>query len=66
MNYHGEIYNANIAGTVHGNQIALTSTLPVIGYPLTCNFKGTVEGNSMSGTVSLAEYGVAGWQALRA
>ncbi|MBS1799695.1 MAG: aminotransferase class V-fold PLP-dependent enzyme [Acidobacteria bacterium] len=64
--HHGEIYNTTIAGAVHGNEIALTSTLPVTGYPLTCRFKGTVEGNRMSGTVNLAEYGEVKWDAIRA
>jgi hypothetical protein len=63
--HHGEIYNTTIAGTIHANEIALTSVLPVIGYPLPCRFKGTVQGNNMSGTVSMGEYGEAKWEAVR-
>jgi seryl-tRNA(Sec) selenium transferase len=63
--HHGEIYNTTIAGTVHADQITLTSVLPVRGYPLTCRFKGTVEENKMSGTVSMGEYGEAKWDALK-
>lgn len=63
--HHGEIYNTTIAGAVHANEIALTSTLPVRGYPLTCRFKGTVEGNKMSGTVNMGEYGEAKWEAIK-
>jgi seryl-tRNA(Sec) selenium transferase len=64
--HHGEIYNTTISGTVHANEIAMVSTLPVTGYPLTCRFKGTVEGNRMSGIVTMAEYGEAKWEAVRA
>jgi seryl-tRNA(Sec) selenium transferase len=63
--HHGEIYNTTLKGAIHANQISLISTLPVTGYPLTCRFKGTVEGNKMSGTVSMAEYGEARWEAVR-
>jgi seryl-tRNA(Sec) selenium transferase len=62
---HGEIYNTTIAGSVHANELALTSTLPVTGYPLTCRFKGTIDGNRMSGTVNMGEYGEAKWEAVR-
>jgi seryl-tRNA(Sec) selenium transferase len=63
--HHGEIYNTTIAGAVHADEVAMMSVLPVIGYPLTCRFKGTVHGNSMSGTVNMGEYGEAKWEAVR-
>lgn len=63
--HHGEIYNATLKGSVHANEVAMMSVLPVIGYPLPCRFKGTVEGNRMSGTVSMAEYGEAKWEAVK-
>jgi seryl-tRNA(Sec) selenium transferase len=62
---HGEIYNTTMSGSVHADQIALNSVLPVVGYPLPCHFTGKVDGNRMSGTVTLAEYGVAEWEAVR-
>lgn len=62
---HGEIYNTTMSGAVHANEIALNSVLPVVGYPLPCHFTGTVDGNRMTGTVSMAEYGVAKWEAVR-
>jgi seryl-tRNA(Sec) selenium transferase len=62
---HGEIYNATLNGMVHANEIAMMSVLPVTGYPLACRFKGTVDGNRMSGTVSMAEYGEAKWEAVK-
>jgi seryl-tRNA(Sec) selenium transferase len=64
--HHGEIYNAPFQGTVHGDQIELHSVMPVAGNPLRCNFKGTVEGSSMNGTVNMGEYGNASWSAIRA
>ncbi|RZU39015.1 PLP-dependent transferase [Edaphobacter modestus] len=64
--HHGEIYNAKFQGVVHGDQIELHSVMPVEGNPFPCNFKGTVQGNSMSGTVTMGEYGEAKWSAVRA
>jgi seryl-tRNA(Sec) selenium transferase len=64
--HHGEIYNATFQGTVHAGQIALTSVLPVTGYPITCDFKGKVDGNNMSGTLNMGEYGEVTWEAIRA
>lgn len=64
--HHGELYNATFRGSVHADQIALTSTLPVIGYPITCNFKGTAQGNTMSGKLTMGEYGEVSWDAVRA
>ncbi|QNI35612.1 PLP-dependent transferase [Edaphobacter albus] len=64
--HHGEIYNAQFQGAIHGDQIELHSVMPVAGNPLRCNFKGTVEGNSMNGTINMGEYGNATWSAVRA
>lgn len=64
--HHGELYNATFHGAVHGDQIAITSVLPVTGYPITCRFKGTVQGNTMSGTLNMGEYGEVTWDAVRA
>ncbi len=61
----GELYDATFRGSIHGNEIALTSTLPVTGYPVTCNFKGTVNGNHMSGTLSMGEYGEVTWDSVK-
>lgn len=63
--HHGEIYNAPLNGSIHGDEIALVSVLPVTGYPLTCRFKGRVEGNHMAGTLNMGEYGEATWEAVR-
>ena len=64
--HHGELYEGALrGGTVHANEIALSSSLLVTGYPVTCNFKGTVNGNHMSGTLNMTEYGEVTWDAVR-
>ena len=63
--HQGEIYSGNIAGTVHADQVILRSALPVGGNEIPYNFTGTVQGNSMSGTVALGEYGHAQWSATK-
>ncbi|HZY62158.1 MAG TPA: aminotransferase class V-fold PLP-dependent enzyme [Edaphobacter sp.] len=62
----GEIYNAEFKGTVHADEIDMVSVLPVTGYPVTCHFKGKVQGNRMSGTLNMREYGEVPWEAVRA
>ncbi|WP_130417890.1 aminotransferase class V-fold PLP-dependent enzyme [Edaphobacter modestus] len=64
--HHGEIYNTTLTGSIHANEIAFISVLPVTGYPLTCRFKGTVHGNQIAGTLNMGEYGEATWEAVRA
>lgn len=64
--HHGEIYNATFKGQIHGDQLELRSIMPVAGNPLHCNFKGTVSGGNISGTVNMGEYGDAQWSAVRA
>lgn len=64
--HNGELYNAPFQGTIHADQVALTSVLPITGYPITCRFKGSVQGNTMSGTLNMGEYGEVTWDAVRA
>lgn len=63
--HQGEIYNGNLQGTVHANQLSFRSHMPVGGNSIRYLFTGTVEGNSMSGKVNLGEYGEAEWSAVR-
>ena len=63
---HGEHFNSTFKGTIHGDQIQLTSTLPVPSWPVHCSFKGTVQGDHMSGTLDMGEYSVVTWSAVRA
>lgn len=63
--HQGEIYNGNLQGDVHANQVAFHSLMPVGGNAIHYSFTGTVEGGSMSGKVTLGEYGEADWSAIR-
>ncbi len=62
----GEIYNAAFRGTVRANEVDLMSTLPIPADQVRCNFHGIVQGNTMSGTLTMGEYGEATWSAVRA
>ena len=62
----GELYKANVKGTVHADQVELRSVMAVSGNEIPWTFKGQVAGNSMEGTVHLGEYGDAKWKAVRA
>ena len=61
----GEIYNAAIKGSVHGNEVKLQCRMAVSGYDVSWHFDGTVSGGVMSGKVNLGEYGAAEWKATR-
>ena len=63
--HQGEIYSGNLAGIVHANEISFHSALPVGGNEIHYSFSGTVNGNSMSGKVTLGEYGHAEWSATK-
>ncbi len=63
--HQGEIYNGNLSGKVHAQQVSFHSVMPVGGNEIHYTFSGTVNGNSMSGTVGLGEYGHAQWSATR-
>ena len=63
---HGELYEAEIKGSIHATQIELRSVMAVSGNVIPWTFKGDVQGNNASGTVHLGEYGDATWQATRA
>jgi hypothetical protein len=62
----GEIYNANLKGVIHANQIELRSTMQVPGNSIPWTFKGMVQGNTITGDVHMGEYGDARWKAIRA
>ena len=63
--HQGEIYNGNLTGNVDAEQVSFRSTMPVGGNAIQYAFSGTAKGNSMSGTVTLGEYGHAEWSATR-
>jgi uncharacterized pyridoxal phosphate-dependent enzyme len=62
----GELYQAEIKGSIHATQIELHSVMAVSGNVIPWIFKGNVEGSNIAGTVHLGEYGDATWKAIRA
>jgi hypothetical protein len=63
--HQGEIYNGNLTGKVQAQQVSFHSIMPVGGNEIHYSFSGTVNGDAMSGTVGLGEYGHAEWSATR-
>jgi L-seryl-tRNA(Ser) seleniumtransferase len=63
--HHGRIARGQLRGSIDGSSVRLRSSLPYEGTRLTYSFSGTVEGNRMSGEVSLGEYGSAKFTARR-
>ena len=62
----GDTIAGNLNGTVEGKQVNFRSSQKIQGTSLSFTFTGTVDGNTMRGTVSLAEYGKADFVATRA
>jgi seryl-tRNA(Sec) selenium transferase len=76
----GEIFNGSFGGgagggggraggggsNVQGNQVTLASSMPIPGNAVRFVFKGTVQGDTMAGTVNMGEYGDATWSAIKA
>jgi hypothetical protein len=62
----GEIYNAMLQGSIHGDQLTLRSNMAVPGNAIHWTFEGSVRGNSASGNVNMGEYGPATWTAIKA
>jgi uncharacterized pyridoxal phosphate-dependent enzyme len=64
-NQQGELYKADLKGSIHATQIELRSNMAVSGNEIPWTFKGEVHENTMEGTVHLGEYGDATWHATR-
>lgn len=62
----GELYKADIKGSVHANEIELRSVMAVSGNVIPWTFKGNVEGNNVTGSVHMGEYGEATFRGMRA
>jgi hypothetical protein len=50
-------------GTIKGNEIEWTITRSIPRGDFTITYKGKVEGNSMSGTVQMGDFGSREWTA---
>lgn len=55
----------DLVGTLHGSDILVRSSYTGQGVRLNFEFTGTVNGDAMEGQVSLSEYGMAAWKAMR-
>jgi D-glucosaminate-6-phosphate ammonia-lyase len=63
--HRGWAYEGDLKGQIDGGQVKLRSTLPADGNVLNYTFSGSVSGSSMTGEVSIGEYGRAQWSAVR-
>ena len=61
--YRGQFIEGGLVGSIQGNHIEFRGDLRIEGSHLFYNYTGTVEGNTMSGTVNMGEYGEARWTA---
>jgi hypothetical protein len=52
--YNGQFGSADLTGTVKGNAIQFTFTIDVQGQQAPATYKGTVEKNTMKGTMDIA------------
>jgi hypothetical protein len=63
--HHGDILAGDLRGSVKGNQVSFRSSHQIQGQSLDYGFTGTVDGDSMHGTVAMGEYGEARFTATR-
>ena len=61
--YKGNYKEGTITGTVKGNDITFRTRLRHEATNISFNFMGTVQGNTMKGTVDMGEYWTAEWTA---
>jgi L-seryl-tRNA(Ser) seleniumtransferase len=64
--HYGELLKGRLEGWLEGDEIDFRSVQPLEGNELGFHFHGKLQGDSMSGTVNLGEYGRASWTARRA
>jgi uncharacterized pyridoxal phosphate-dependent enzyme len=63
--HRGETLTGQLHGSVYGKEVSFRSSQHIQGTSLSFDFHGTADGDTMQGTVSLAEYGQANWTAKR-
>jgi hypothetical protein len=56
-NYKGQLGEADVSGTIKGDDISLIYKVDAQGQSLTVTYTGKVAGNFMSGKVSLGQFG---------
>jgi hypothetical protein len=63
--HRGEFVSGDLTGKVVANEVHFHSLQRIEGQTLGYEFTGTLEGERMSGSVGLGEYGSATWEAVR-
>lgn len=63
--HQGETLSGPVRGSIYGNEVHFRSSQKIQGTSLGFDFRGSVTGSSMSGTVAMGEYGSAKWTASR-
>jgi L-seryl-tRNA(Ser) seleniumtransferase len=63
--HHTEFYATDLNGTAAANTVRFQSSWRIEGQRLSYVFTGTVEGDHMTGTVNMGEYGETTWSAQR-
>jgi len=61
----GEYGSGDLSGSVTANQVHFRSSQKIEGQTLSYEFTGTAQGDKMSGTLNMGEYGVSQWSAER-
>jgi L-seryl-tRNA(Ser) seleniumtransferase len=63
--HQGEVTSGDLSGMVEGDEVHFRSSHPYEGTRFSFDFRGKVNGDTMSGEVDLGEYGPARWSAKR-
>jgi hypothetical protein len=61
----GEYGSGDLSGKVVANTVRFRSSQTIEGQQLSYEFSGTAQGDKMSGTLNMGEYGTAAWSAER-
>jgi hypothetical protein len=63
--YTGSSNEGKLTGTVKGNTIIFTGSLKIQAQTVSFQYTGTIEGDTMKGTVDMGEYWTGTWTAKR-
>jgi len=63
--HEGESIRGELKGSVHAAKLQVASVHPIEGTSIEYSFTGICKDGTMSGTVSMGEYGTARWKASR-
>ena len=61
----GTVVQGELKGTIDGNKVRFSSSLPFEGTSLRYRFEGKISGGVMKGSLDLGEYPNATWEAKR-